>query len=85
MPCGGNAGGYAARGRATRHAIADGMLQAARRGVVGFGHRSGSGDTASSNRCLGQCDKERRLDALGRRLALRHTAGIVPVICAWTG
>jgi hypothetical protein len=38
---------------------------------------------ASSNRCLGQCDEERRLDALGRRLVSRRTAGIALVMRVW--
>jgi hypothetical protein len=47
-PCGSNTDGYVARGRATQHVTADGMLQAARRGAVGSGHRGGSGDTPAA-------------------------------------
>jgi hypothetical protein len=42
-------------------------------------------DAASSNRCLRQCDEERRLDVLRRRLVSWCMAGIALVMRTWPG
>jgi hypothetical protein len=65
-PCGGNAGGYVARGRATRHATADSVLQAARHGAAGFRHHGGSGDTMAAAAAR-TCDRRKRGGSVMRK------------------
>jgi hypothetical protein len=81
-------GGEDRSGQACRYAVRPGHRGAAAAATSGRRLIGGSVcaiGVASSNWRLGQCDEERRLEALGRRLASRRTAGIALAMRVWPG